>query len=80
MWIHCLSHMQECRDEPEINNYGWIYFSIINSLMNYWGVRLTLLECKLESEKVNKNIGTNKAGSDVKKVQYMKLYLASQCI
>ena len=35
--------------------------------MNYWGVRLTLLECKLESEKVNKNIGTNKAGSDVKK-------------
>ena len=48
--------------------------------MNFWGVRLTLLECKLESEKVNKNIGTNKAGSDVKKVQYMKLYLASQCI
>ena len=48
--------------------------------MSFWGVRLTLLECKLESEKVNKNIGTNKAGSDVKKVQYMKLYLASQCI
>ena len=37
--------------------------------MNSWGVHLAWLECKLESEKVNENIGTNKAGSDVEKVQ-----------
>ena len=23
--IHCLFHMQECKDESEIPNYQWIY-------------------------------------------------------
>ena len=62
--------MQECRNEPGINNYQWIHFfkKNIKFIDEFLRVCLNWLEFKLESEKVNENISTNKAGSDVKKV------------
>ena len=54
MWIHSSLRMQECRDESEIYNYtctNRFNFWIINSFMEYWGIRLTWLDCKPSGSK-----------------------------